>query len=309
MPLSGAPDPSEPAGWALIPREGLPAATPAHARPQRRHPPPADAARQLSFFGVESVDASPVDLAGLLAGPGRIHRMGGTARVSVRVDAAWRVHALLAEFAVRGLEGGWSPVGGPAEDDLPASNTVDGDGRSSTDGDQLRDAEEQPGIGGDDRHDTDGEAESDTEGEEDPGSHRAGERFEVRTAYSSLLAGLARAWLPAGAQRVPERLLLTGPRLRLWAVAAGAPLPGDPPGAPGAQGGTGYILRLAAAGPPQAWLTVEAALHRAGLSGVVWAAAPGGPAYRIAGRRRLARLGELVGERPAAAPAGLWPHT
>ena len=32
-----------------------------------------------------------------------------------------------------------------------------------------------------------------------------------------------------------------------------------------------------------------------------------GPAYRITGRRRLARLAELVGERPPAAPADAWP--
>jgi hypothetical protein len=33
--------------------------------------------------------------------------MGGTARVSIRVDAAWRVHALAAEFAQRGLSIAW----------------------------------------------------------------------------------------------------------------------------------------------------------------------------------------------------------
>jgi hypothetical protein len=40
-----------------------------------------------------------------------------------------------------------------------------------------------------------------------------------------------------------------------------------------------------------------------GLAGTVQS----GPAYVIAGRRRLARLAELVGERPAAAPERLWP--
>ena len=33
--------------------------------------------------------------------------MGGTARVSVVVDAAWRVHVLVAEFAARGLAATW----------------------------------------------------------------------------------------------------------------------------------------------------------------------------------------------------------
>jgi hypothetical protein len=75
--------------------------------------PPADspagavAARQLSLFGVAAVDPTPGDLAGLLAGPGRISRMGGTIRVSVDVDDAWRVHVLVAEFRRRGLAPSW----------------------------------------------------------------------------------------------------------------------------------------------------------------------------------------------------------
>lgn len=60
-------------------------------------------ARQLSLFGVEAADPTPGDLAGLLAGPGQIVRMGGTARVSVVVAEAWRVHVLVAELAARGL--------------------------------------------------------------------------------------------------------------------------------------------------------------------------------------------------------------
>src|SRR5690606_8077237 len=39
-----------------------------------------------------------------------VRRMGGTARVTVTVDAAWRVHVLVAEFAARGLAAGWEPA-------------------------------------------------------------------------------------------------------------------------------------------------------------------------------------------------------
>jgi hypothetical protein len=49
---------------------------------------------------------------------------------------------------------------------------------------------------------------------------------------------------------------------------------------------------------------IDAALVRAGLSGQL---SDDGRHYLIKGRRRLARLAELVGERPAAAPEHLWP--
>jgi hypothetical protein len=59
--------------------------------------------RQLSLFGVEAVAPTPADLSGLLAGPGQVVRMGGTARVSVVVDEMWRAAALTAEMRQRGL--------------------------------------------------------------------------------------------------------------------------------------------------------------------------------------------------------------
>ena len=59
---------------------------------------------QLSLFGVEARPPAATDLEGLLAGPGQVVRLGGTARVSVVVDAPWRVRALLAECAARGLD-------------------------------------------------------------------------------------------------------------------------------------------------------------------------------------------------------------
>jgi hypothetical protein len=64
---------------------------------------------QLSMFGLESRPASPLDLEGLLAGPGQVVRMGGTARVSVVVDAAWRASVLRTECALRGLSASVEP--------------------------------------------------------------------------------------------------------------------------------------------------------------------------------------------------------
>jgi hypothetical protein len=65
---------------------------------------------QLPIFAAAAADPSPADLAGLLIGPGQVVRMGGTARVSVVVDAPWRVHALAAELALRGLGLQWEPA-------------------------------------------------------------------------------------------------------------------------------------------------------------------------------------------------------
>jgi len=63
--------------------------------------------RQLVIFSADSARPSTRDLAGLLVGAAHVTTMGGTARVSVMVDAAWRVHALAAEFAARRLSISW----------------------------------------------------------------------------------------------------------------------------------------------------------------------------------------------------------
>jgi hypothetical protein len=67
-------------------------------------------ARQLSLFGVEAQPPSPLDLEGLLAGGGQVVRMGGTARVSIVVDAPWRARALAAECAQRDLSATCEPA-------------------------------------------------------------------------------------------------------------------------------------------------------------------------------------------------------
>ncbi|MDG4763398.1 hypothetical protein O7632_04635 [Solwaraspora sp. WMMD406] len=221
-------------------------------------------ARQLSLFGVAAADPTPGDLAGLLAGPGTISRMGGTVRVSIDVAHAWRVHVLVAELRQRGLTPTWQ--------------------------------------------------------------ERADGGLVVRTAYTAALARLGAAWLhptatpeaadptaepgadaepadaePADAEPDDDRLVkrppvgfhLAGQRLRLWAAAAGTR---DP---------LGYRLRLGESDAGN-WSQTGAALAAIGLPAVLLDSRSGGPAYRIVGRRRLTRLAELLGDRPAAAPPDGW---
>jgi hypothetical protein len=330
---------SEP-GPPLIPREVLPAPVkPVKTRIGPRLPAAAgDALRQLSIFGAETTEPSPADLAGLLAGPGRLGRMGGTARVSVTVDAAWRVHALVTELVRRGLVVNWheedvrddaSPIvserSGPSEPQVkketsvrtpPVAATFDPDADPPpdlpSDVDSLPSDVDSLPSDVDSRPEpadtpvepvqpadtpaepVEGAVEQDaTPAEEvaedpEPPEPPPKPRFEVVTAYSSRLNPLARAWPAAAAQ-----LFLSGPRLRLWVAAAGVPVPG------------GYALGLGAAKhTPEELRAIDAALVRAGLAGRL---SEDGRHYVIAGRRRLRRLAELVGDRPAAAPPELWP--
>jgi hypothetical protein len=67
--------------------------------------------RQLSLFGVEARPPTPMDLEGLLAGAGEVGRMGGTAKVSIEVEDAWRAGVLRAECEQRGLVVSCEPTG------------------------------------------------------------------------------------------------------------------------------------------------------------------------------------------------------
>jgi hypothetical protein len=55
------------------------------------------------------------------------------------------------------------------------------------------------------------------------------------------------------------------------------------------------------------WEPAGAALAGMGIAGTFVGPRAGGPAYRITGRRRSARLREYVGEAPAEAPPTDWP--
>jgi hypothetical protein len=115
-----------------------------------------------------------------------------------------------------------------------------------------------------------------------------------RTAYSSALAPLGSAWLRGAVKHPPAGFALDGRRLRLWVIAAGAP-----------DGAVAFTLKLGLSDEP-VWGIIGAALAAAGLPAVLLGPRAGGPAYRIVGRRRLARLAEMVGDAPHGTPAGGW---
>jgi hypothetical protein len=120
-------------------------------------------------------------------------------------------------------------------------------------------------------------------------------RQVVRTPFVAALREVAARWQRGAVKAVPERFALDGTRLRLWALAAGH------------RDGPGYLLALGAHDDPNVWSSAGSALAAAGLPGTFLEPSPSGPAYRVTGRRRLARLAELVGEPPpGAGPAG-WP--
>jgi hypothetical protein len=116
----------------------------------------------------------------------------------------------------------------------------------------------------------------------------------VRTPFSRTLLPVAERWIRGAMKSVPTGLVLDGARLRMWAIGAGR------------RDEHGYLLRLSPHDPPM-WDAAGAALARAGVAGAFVGPRAGGPAYRVIGRRRLVRLGEYVGERPAAAPPEDWP--
>jgi hypothetical protein len=123
-------------------------------------------------------------------------------------------------------------------------------------------------------------------------------RTAVRTPFVAALLPVALRWTSGAVKLPPPGLQLDGPRLRWWALAAGR---GDPAGK-----GAGYALGLGAS-DEQAWPAVGGALAAAGVPGTFVGPRGEGPAYRIVGRRRLARLRELVGEPVTGVPTECWP--
>ena len=189
--------------------------------------------RQLSLFGIEATVPVPDDLAGLLAGPGQVVRMGGTARVSVVVEERWRAAALVAEMRDHRFA-------------ATCVATVD-------------------------------------------------EHLGVRTPYSTTLAPLAAAWLRGALKLPPLGFAMNGRRLRLWTAAAGY------------RDGFELTWRLGRC-EDSVEVTMQRALATVGLPTEILAGnARSGPALRLSGRRRLARLAEIIGDPPPSAPSDAWP--
>jgi len=122
----------------------------------------------------------------------------------------------------------------------------------------------------------------------------------VRTPWMAALHDVADRWTRGAVKVPPAGWVLDGPRLRWWCLCAGT--------AHADSAATMYTLALGASDEP-AWGAVGAALAAAGIAGVLVGPRADGPAYRIVGRRRLARLRELVGEPPPEVPPEGWPPT
>jgi hypothetical protein len=116
----------------------------------------------------------------------------------------------------------------------------------------------------------------------------------VRTPFTRALLPVADRWVRGAVKAVPPRWSLDGPRLRLWAVATGL------------ADEHGYLLRLGRS-DPAIWEPAGAALAAAGLAASFVGTRAQGPAYRVVGRRRLARLREYIGDPPPDVSDEGWP--
>lgn len=117
----------------------------------------------------------------------------------------------------------------------------------------------------------------------------------VRTAFRRDLSGLAARWLGAAATKEPPvGLSLGGGALRLWVLAAGTWTDG------------GYLLGLDPHAP-ETHEPLRSAVAGCGLPSILYCGQDDRPGLRISGRRRLARLAELVGRPPLPAAESNWP--
>jgi hypothetical protein len=116
----------------------------------------------------------------------------------------------------------------------------------------------------------------------------------VRTPFSRALLPVAQRWVRGAVKAMPAAWVLDGPRLRLWATAAGR------------ADEHGFLLAVSPT-DEGVWEATGAALAAAGLAATFLGPRGGGPAYRVVGRRRLARLREYVGEPPVGIDPTGWP--
>ena len=248
--------------------------------------------RQLSLFGVEAHRPEPADLAGLLAGGGQIVRMGGTARVSVTVDDPWRAAVLVRECARRDLPATvvstLAPVRIAELQVVSVAESADDGSPAEQETPDTRGYPRQPAAATPDDPESGDPAQ--------PAAEGTVERFEVRTAYTKILVPLARVWLAEdGRKSPPRRLHLDGRALRLWVTAGGR------------VAGPGQYCLDAGADDEATWPVAGQALTGAGLRAVLLRGGAGLPTFLISGRRRVARLAELIGDPPRPSPDGLWP--
>jgi hypothetical protein len=121
----------------------------------------------------------------------------------------------------------------------------------------------------------------------------------LRTAFRTDLSALTAQWTRGAVKAVPAGIELVGPILRVWALTAGQ------------CDGSSYLFGL----DPHAEDTHEPLAAAMAMAGLAVLPAPAGargqsrssPALRLTGRRRLARLVELIGDAPPGTPPDAWP--
>ncbi|MGQ0837191.1 hypothetical protein [Actinokineospora sp.] len=121
-----------------------------------------------------------------------------------------------------------------------------------------------------------------------------GEPPQLRTAFRADLAPLAAQWTRGRAKVVPDCFVPDGAALRMWVLAAGRWVEGS------------YLLALDAEAPETHEPLLDA-LARTGIPAAKHVGKDDGPGLRVSGRRRLARLLELVGPPACAGCAEYWP--
>jgi hypothetical protein len=112
----------------------------------------------------------------------------------------------------------------------------------------------------------------------------------VRTAFCTVLAPVADAWLHGTVTRPPADFRADGLALRLWAIAGGR------------RDSLGYLLPLPSA--ESAWQPLRVALRVAGFDAELLTS---GPSLRVVGRAQLATLTDVLGPPPAQADDHAWP--
>ncbi len=115
-----------------------------------------------------------------------------------------------------------------------------------------------------------------------------------RSQRTATLAALAADWTRGAVKAVPAGLPLTPGLLRCWTIAAGQPA------------AVGFLLGLDPHAP-DTYEPLAAVCAAAGLAGSLLGVRGGGPAVRIVGYRRCARLAEMIGTPPPEAPRGAFP--
>jgi hypothetical protein len=245
---------------------------------------------QLSLFSADLTPPQLSDLGGLLAAHGQIAAGPGGFRLSILLADQWRAEALLRECRVRDVTaevvaGSDGPTAdGPASDSRPA----DSPSPDREPPDDSRSPDREPPD----------EKPPDRQWPDSPSPAAAGDGSRTATVFrsqrTSVLADLAAAWTRGAVKAVPVGLTLTPGLLRCWTIAAGQPA------------AVGFLLGLDPHAP-DTYEPLAAVCAAAGLAGSLLGIRGGGPAVRIVGYRRCARLAEMIGTPPPEAPRGAFP--